>query len=76
MDARLLCEVFPTRLQRGAGRVAPQRLPYFAESAMGALEGIEQMILVGAAAPVAFFAYPDKPGWLAPDGCRRKTAKS
>ena len=67
MDARLLCEVFPTRLQRGAGRVAPQRLPYFAESAMGALEGIEQMILVGAAAPVAFFAYPGKPGWLAPE---------
>ena len=67
--ARLLCEVFPTRLQRGAGRVAPQRLPYFAESALEALEGLEQLILVGAKAPVAFFAYPGKPGWLAPDDC-------
>jgi acetolactate synthase-1/2/3 large subunit len=36
--ARLLCEVFPTRLQRGAGRVAPRRLPYFAEAAMEALQ--------------------------------------
>jgi acetolactate synthase-1/2/3 large subunit len=67
--ARLLCEVFPTRLQRGAGRVAPQRLPYFAEAAMEALQGLEQLILVGAKAPVAFFAYPGKPGWLAPEGC-------
>jgi acetolactate synthase-1/2/3 large subunit len=27
------------------------------------------MILVGASAPVSFFAYPGKPGWLVPDGC-------
>ncbi|MGD8359705.1 MAG: acetolactate synthase large subunit [Lysobacterales bacterium] len=67
--AQLMCEVFPARLQRGAGRVMVQRLPYFAESAMEALQGIEQLILVGAAAPVSFFAYPGKPGWLAPEGC-------
>ena len=74
--SRLLCEVFPTRMQRGAGRVAPQRLPYFAESAMGALEDVEQLILVGAAAPVAFFAYPGKPGWLAPEDCAILTLAS
>ena len=67
--ARLLCEVFPARLQRGVGRVMVQRLPYFAESAMEALEEVEQLILVGAAVPVSFFAYPGKPGWLAPEGC-------
>jgi acetolactate synthase-1/2/3 large subunit len=67
--ARLVCEVFPARLQRGAGRVAVERLPYFAEAAMAALEGTEQMILVGTKAPVAFFAYPGKPGWLTPEGC-------
>jgi len=66
---RLVCEVFPTRLQRGAGRVAVERLPYFAEAAVAALEGTEQMILVGTKAPVAFFAYPGKPGWLAPENC-------
>jgi acetolactate synthase-1/2/3 large subunit len=71
--ARLLCEVFPTRLQRGAGRVAPRRLPYFAEAAMEALQGLEQLILVGTRAPVAFFAYPGKPGWLAPEGCEIST---
>jgi len=67
--ARLLCEVFPTRLQRGVGRVAVQRLPYFVEPAVAALEGTQQMILVGTKAPVAFFAYPGKPGTLAPEAC-------
>ena len=67
--ARLLCEVFPTRLQRGAGRVPLERLPYFAEAALEALADVEQLVLVGAPAPVAFFAYPGKPSWLAPEDC-------
>lgn len=67
--ARLLCEVFPARLQRGAGRIPLERLPYFAEAALAALADVEQLVLVGASAPVAFFAYPDKPGWLAPEDC-------
>ena len=71
--ARLICEVFPTRLQRGAGRVAVERLPYFAEAATECLAGTEQMILVGTKAPVAFFAYPGKPGWLAPEDCEIHT---
>ena len=74
--ARLVCEVFPARLQRGAGRVAPERLPYFAEAALAALEGTEQMVVVGTKAPVAFFAYPGKPGWLTPDGCEIHTLAS
>jgi acetolactate synthase-1/2/3 large subunit len=36
---------------------------------MAALENVERLILVGAAAPVAFFAYPGKPSWLAPAAC-------
>jgi acetolactate synthase-1/2/3 large subunit len=67
--ARLICEVFPTRLERGAGRVAVERLPYFAEVAVAFLEGTEQILLVGAEAPVAFFAYPGKPSCLLPEGC-------
>jgi len=66
---RLLCETFPIRLQRGAGRVKVERLPYFSEQAVAELQELEQLILVGAKAPVAFFAYPGKPGWLAPDHC-------
>jgi acetolactate synthase-1/2/3 large subunit len=46
-----------------------ERLPYFAESAMAALQSVERLILVGAPAPVAFFAYPGKPSWLAPAAC-------
>lgn len=74
--ARLLCETFPARLQRGAGRVAVERLPYFAEAAMAVLENVERLVLVGATAPVAFFAYPGKPGWLAPAGCEILTLAS
>jgi len=67
--ARILCETFPARLQRGAGRVAVERLPYFAEQAAEALSGFEQLILVGASAPVSFFAYPGKESWLTPKTC-------
>ena len=67
--ARILCETFPARVQRGAGRVAVERLPYFAEQAAEVLSGIEQLVLVGAAAPVSFFAYPGKDSLLIPDGC-------
>jgi acetolactate synthase-1/2/3 large subunit len=64
--SRLICETFFARMERGAGRVAPERLPYFAEMATENLKGVRRLIMVGAKPPVAFFAYPGKPGWLAP----------
>jgi len=67
--ARLLCETFPTRLARGAGRAAVERLGYFAEAAAAQLDGVKQLILVGARSPVSFFAYPGKPSDLVPPGC-------
>ncbi len=67
--ARILCETFPARLQRGAGRVPVERLPYFAEQAMEHLSGIEQLILIGASSPVSFFAYPGKKSRLTPENC-------
>ena len=66
---RLLCETFTARLQRGAGRTPVERLPYFAEQVSEQLAGLEQLILVGATAPVSFFAYPGKESWLTPEGC-------
>lgn len=63
---RLICETFPARLQRGVGRVPVERLPYFGEAAAEFLKDLDYIILVGAPAPVAFFAYPDKPSWLSP----------
>lgn len=65
--AQLLCQTFPTRLQRGAGRVPVARLPYFAEQATEVLAAFEQLIFVGADAPVSFFAYPGKASVLVPD---------
>jgi acetolactate synthase-1/2/3 large subunit len=59
--ARLLCDTFTPRLARGAGRVPIERIPYFAEQMVAALAEVDQLVLVGAKPPVAFFAYPDKP---------------
>ncbi|POR47716.1 acetolactate synthase-1/2/3 large subunit [Paraburkholderia eburnea] len=68
--ARLLCDTFAPRIERGAGRVRVERLPYFAEQAVEFLAGTELLVLVGTQAPVSFFGYPDKPSWLTPQGCR------
>jgi acetolactate synthase-1/2/3 large subunit len=68
-NATLLCETFPARLQRGAGRVPLARIPYFAEQAIEFLKEFEQMILIGAQEPVAFFAYPGVASLLAPPEC-------
>ncbi len=68
--ARLLSDTFSPRSELGAGRVPVERLPYFAEQIVEALGKVEQIILVGSKPPVSFFAYPGKPSWCAPDGCR------
>ena len=68
--ARVLCETFPTRLERGAGVPAVERLAYFAEAAQVQLAGVSHLILAGATSPVSFFAYPGKPSDLVPEGCK------
>lgn len=72
----LLAEVFPTRLQRGAGLPVVERIAYLAEMAAVQLAGIEHLVLVDAKAPVSFFAYPGKPSYLVPDGCTVHTLAS
>ncbi|MHB1710363.1 MAG: acetolactate synthase large subunit [Acidimicrobiales bacterium] len=67
--ARLLAETFPARLARGAGRPPVERLAYLAEFAARQLEGARHLVLVDAKTPVSFFAYPDRPSDLVPDGC-------
>ncbi len=67
--ARLLCETFPARLQRGAGVPAVERLNYFAEGAAAQLDGAKHLVLAGAKSPVSFFAYPGMPSDLVPAGC-------
>ncbi|MGH9057511.1 MAG: acetolactate synthase large subunit [Acidimicrobiales bacterium] len=66
--AKVLTETFAARLERGAGRPAFPRLGYFAEQAGAQLAGARHLVLAGAAAPVAFFAYPHQPSDLVPPG--------
>jgi acetolactate synthase-1/2/3 large subunit len=66
--AALLGETFPANLERGAGIPAVERLAYLAEMAQAQLEGVRHLVLVDAAYPVSFFAYPDKASDLVPSG--------
>ncbi|OFB39704.1 decarboxylase [Mycolicibacterium sp. (ex Dasyatis americana)] len=68
--ARVLVETFPARLTRGQGVPAIDRLGYLAEQATQQLSGAMHLVLVGAKSPVSFFAYPDKPSVLVPDGTK------
>src|SRR5271163_1489209 len=68
--ARIACDTFAPRCQRGAGRVEVERIPYFAEQIVEFMKGTEQLILVGASPPVSFFAYPNKPSWCTPEDCK------
>ena len=65
----LLLESGVPRLQRGAGRVRAQRIPYVVDAALTKLQGYRDLVLVGAKVPVAFFAYPGKPSVLLPTDC-------
>ncbi|MDE8348634.1 MAG: acetolactate synthase large subunit [Acidocella sp.] len=67
--AKMLGPVSPARLARGRGRVPLMRIPYPVDMALEALKGTKNLILVGTTAPVAFFAYPGKPGYLYPEDC-------
>ncbi|MEW6630961.1 MAG: acetolactate synthase large subunit [Pseudomonadota bacterium] len=68
MGVRLFSDVLIARMQRGRGRVAPTRIPYPIDAARALLADIDVLILVGAREPVAFFAYPGKPGRLVREG--------
>lgn len=66
----LFAETFPTRLQRGAGLPAVERIAYLAELAGVQLADIEHLVLVDSKSPVSFFAYPGRKSDLLPESCR------
>ncbi|MDB5773644.1 MAG: hypothetical protein JWM42_4018 [Burkholderia sp.] len=70
---KIMSEGQNARLERGAGRVKLDRLPYDVPGAVAALKGVGRVILVGAKTPVAFFAYPDQPSLLMPKECEVTT---
>jgi acetolactate synthase-1/2/3 large subunit len=68
--ARLYCDFFAPRLERGAGLVPVKRLPYFGEQVVEELTGTDLLVLIETDPPVAFFAYPGKPSELTPPTAR------
>ena len=65
---RLIAPGANARVERGAGRVSIGRTPYPVDQALKTFEGVEHLVLIGAMAPVAFFAYPGKPSVTYPPG--------
>jgi len=57
------------RMARGRGRPAVDRVPYVVDQALATLAPLRHLVLVGARAPVGFFAYPGKPSRLWPPDC-------
>ncbi len=74
--AKLMCETFPARLERGGGLPNVTTLAYLAEAATSQLDGARHLILAGARSPVSFFAYPGRPSDLVPQGCEVHTLGS
>ncbi len=64
--AKLLCPYPFARLERGLGIPHVQRIHYILEHAREQLSDFHQFLLVGASAPIAYFAHPDKGSRLAP----------
>ena len=71
--ARLLAPYPIARVERGVGTPNVQRIPYMPEQAIEFLKDIRQLILVGAAAPVSYFAYPGKSSVLTSPECEIHT---
>lgn len=65
----LMSTTFPARVEQGPGVPEVARMPYFPEQVIETLTGVEHIVLAGAEAPVSFFAYPDLPSDLVPEGC-------
>jgi acetolactate synthase-1/2/3 large subunit len=57
------------RLERGRGRAPIAKLPMTHDGGGALLRDTDMLVLIGAKVPVAFFAYPNRPGRLAPPSC-------
>ncbi len=67
--ATLLAPYPIVRVQRGAGFPAVQRIPYMPEQAVEFLKDICKLVLIGATAPVSYFAYPGRSSELTSPEC-------
>jgi acetolactate synthase-1/2/3 large subunit len=67
---RVYSTTFPARVEAGPGLFPIPRLPYFPEQVVELLAAVRTLVLVGAEAPVSFFAYRGQPSSLVPEDCR------
>ena len=74
--AQPMGETFPSRLARGEGRVQIQLVPYLPEMAQPFFAQYEQIVLVGALAPVSTFAYQGAVMQKIPPQCEVATLAS
>lgn len=74
--AKLLAPYPFTRLQRGAGIPKVERVQYVLELGIEQFKEFRQLILVGAQAPVAYFAYPGKSSVFTSPECAIHTLAS
>ncbi len=66
---KVMGQTYHPRMARGRGRFSIDRIPYVIEQALPILKDFKNIILVEANEPIAFFAYPNKPSILKPEGC-------
>jgi len=66
---KVMGQTYNPRMARGRGRFSIDRIPYVIEQALPILKDFKHIVLVEANDPVAFFAYPNKPSLLKPEGC-------
>ena len=67
-NTTVIAETFPARMERGGSRPAFDRLAYLAEFAAMQIGDARRIILVDVPSPVSFFAYPNMPSDLVPEG--------
>jgi acetolactate synthase-1/2/3 large subunit len=65
---RVMAEFYNARMAGGRGRPRLERLPYAIDASLKKLAGSEALVLAGSVEPIGFFAYPDKPAQLKPEG--------
>ncbi len=66
---KVMGQTYNPRMARGKGRFSIDRIPYVIEQALPILKDFKHIVLIEANDPVAFFAYPNKPSLLKPEGC-------
>jgi acetolactate synthase-1/2/3 large subunit len=66
---KVMGQTYNPRMARGRGRFSIDRIPYVIEQALPILKNFRHIILIETNDPVAFFAYPNKPSLLKPEGC-------